>query len=128
MLPEHKDSTDNPQDFQFLADSLPQLIWVTGPDGNHIYYNQRWYEYTGLDYEQSRNQGWSLVLHPEDYQRTLEVWRYSLMTGEPYQIEYRFRRYDGVYRWFLGQALPQKTCTVTLSSGLVPVLTFTSRS
>jgi len=101
-------SLDKGTDFTFLADSLPQLVWITEPNGNHIYYNQRWYTYTGLDFEQSKNEGWSLVLHPQDYQRTLQVWQHSLTTGQAYQIEYRFKRYDGVYRWFLGQALPQK--------------------
>jgi PAS domain S-box-containing protein len=108
VLPEDKDSADLPRDFQFLANSLPQLIWVTAPNGDHLYFNQRWYEFTGLSLEASRDWGWSYVLHPEDYARSLAVWQHSLDTGQPYQIEYRFRRADGTYRWFLGQALPQR--------------------
>ncbi len=108
MLPDSTPSSRTPRDFQFLVDRLPQLIWVTKPDGNHLYYNQRWYAYTGLDYEQSRDQGWRLVLHAEDYHRTLSVWQHALHSGEPYQIEYRLRRHDGTYRWFLGRALAER--------------------
>ncbi|MDX2000851.1 MAG: CHASE3 domain-containing protein [Chitinophagales bacterium] len=91
---------------EFLADFMPQLVWRTEPNGDHDYFNKRWYEYTGLSYEETKDKGWSLVLHPDDYERTLKVWHHSLETGEPYDIEYRFRRFDGVYRWFIGRALP----------------------
>lgn len=95
-------------DFQFLANTLPQLIWVTAPNGDPLYFNQRWYECTGLSREASRDWGWSQVLHPDDYARSLAVWQHSLDTGQTCQIEYRLRCADGTYRWFLGQALPQR--------------------
>ncbi|HEX7240815.1 MAG TPA: ATP-binding protein [Longimicrobiaceae bacterium] len=94
--------------YRFLADSIPQLIWTTLADGYHEYYNRRWYEYTGLSYEETRGEGWNTVLHPDDQERAWARWRRSLETGEPYSIEYRFRRADGAYRWFLGQALPER--------------------
>ncbi|GAB1544245.1 hypothetical protein NUACC21_69210 [Scytonema sp. NUACC21] len=93
--------------FRTLADTMPQLFWTTRPDGYHEYFNQRWYEYTGMTLEQTQGWGWSHLLHPEDKQRCLDVWNESLRTGEKYNIEYRFRRSsDGQYRWFLGQAFP----------------------
>src|SRR5690606_2506371 len=58
--------------------------------------------------DDSMDKGWSLVVHPEDYDRSWTAWKHSLETGEPYQIEYRFKKYDGSYRWFLGRALPLK--------------------
>jgi two-component system, chemotaxis family, CheB/CheR fusion protein len=94
------------QEFQFVTDNMPQLVWVTKADGYHDYFNQRWYEYTGQSYEQAKNKGWAMVLHPDDFQRTLEKWQESLHTGKHYEIEYRFRRFDGEFRWFLGRALP----------------------
>ncbi|MUG97557.1 response regulator [Scytonema sp. UIC 10036] len=94
-------------EFQALADNVLHLFWTTRPDGYHEYFNQRWYEYTGLTPEQSRGWGWSHLLHPDDRQRSLEIWHQSLRTGENYTIEYRFQRAsDGQYRWFLGQAFP----------------------
>lgn len=93
--------------FRTLADTMPQMFWTTRPDGYHEYFNQRWYEYTGLTLEDTQGWGWSHLLHPEDCQRALEVWNESLRTGKDYTIEYRFRRAkDGQYRWFLGQAFP----------------------
>ena len=94
------------ESYRFLADTIPQLVWTTLPDGYHEYYNRRWYEYTGMSYDQARGTGWNDVLHPGDQERARDRWRHSLETGEPYSIEYRFKRHDGVYRWFLGQALP----------------------
>jgi PAS domain S-box-containing protein len=92
--------------FRFLADSIPQQVWVTRADGYHEYYNQRWYDYTGLSEEESVGTGWTELLHPDDVEHTARLWQNSVRTGEPYSIEYRFRRHDGEYRWFLGQALP----------------------
>ena len=94
------------QEFRFVTDFMPQMVWVTKPDGYHEYYNKRWYDYTGLDTGTSQDKGWSLVLHPDDYDRTWVVWRHSLETGENYEIEYRMRGKDGTYRWFLGRAIP----------------------
>jgi PAS domain S-box-containing protein len=89
-----------------LADLIPQLVWTTRPDGYHDYYNERWYAYTGM--ARGSDDGWAFepVLHPDDRAAALTLWRRSLETGEPYEIEYRLRRADGEYRWFIGRALP----------------------
>jgi two-component system CheB/CheR fusion protein len=94
------------QEFKFVTDFMPQLVWATRPDGYHDFYNRQWYDYTGLTYEETKDKGWSLVVHPDDFDRAWKIWSHSLNTGDPYEIEYRFRRHDGVYRWFLGRALP----------------------
>jgi PAS domain S-box-containing protein len=96
------------KEFQFVTDFMPQLIWVTRADGFHYYYNKQWFDYTGLTYEETAGDGWNQVFHPEDQQRAWKAWRDSLDTGEPYEIEYRCRRWDGAYRWFLGRAVPLK--------------------
>ncbi|PLZ89559.1 hypothetical protein CEN44_12770 [Fischerella muscicola CCMEE 5323] len=93
--------------FRTLADTMPQMFWITRPDGYHEYFNQRWYDYTGKTLEQTQGEGWQNILHPDDVERTIAVWQYSLRTGENYDIEYRFRRAcDGEYRWHLGRAFP----------------------
>lgn len=92
--------------FVQLAETLPQMVWRTLPNGSRDYFNQRWYEYTGLSFEQSKGKGWSLILHPDDYERTINIWQTSFKTGQPYEIEYRFHSKEGNYRWFLGKALP----------------------
>ena len=95
-------------EFQFVTDFMPQMVWSTQPDGYHDFFNKQWYDYTGLSYEQTKNNGWSLVLHSDDYERTIKTWQHTLQTGEVYQIEYRMRRHDGQYRWFLARALPMR--------------------
>ena len=93
--------------FEMIAEYIPQLVWTTRPDGYHEYFNRRWLTYTGMTLEQTRGWDWSHLLHPEDRERTFSRWNYSLATGEPYHVEYRFlRASDRTYRWFLGQALP----------------------
>lgn len=92
--------------YQALAESMPQLVWATNAKGEHLYYNRRWYEYTGLSEEESLGFGFVNALHPDDVERTLEHWRRAWSDGESYEIEYRFRRHDGVYHWFIGRALP----------------------
>lgn len=94
------------EEFRFVTDFMPQLVWATQPDGYHDFYNKRWYDFTGMDYEQTKNQGWAQLLHPDDYERSLHVWKQSLESGSPYEIEYRMRRHDGVYRWLLARAMP----------------------
>lgn len=96
------------EEFKFVTDFMPQMIWVTKPDGYHEFYNKRWYDYTGLSYEQTKDTGWNNVVHPDEQERSRQIWQQSLNTSEPYEIEYRLRRHDGVYRWFLGRALPLK--------------------
>lgn len=94
--------------YRLLADMIPQHIWTTDADGYHNYFSRRWYEYSGTTPEQVQGEGWMAALHPDDRERTLARWRHSLRTGEPYAIEYRFRDAAGAYRWFLGQAMPQR--------------------
>jgi PAS domain S-box-containing protein len=92
--------------FQQLADAMPQMVWSTLPDGAHDYFNAQWYAFTGVPVGSTDGEGWNGMFHPEDQERAWTQWRHSLETGEPYEIEYRLRRYDGVYRWTLGRALP----------------------
>lgn len=104
-------------EFRTLADTLPEIVWRTRPDGYHDYFNERWYEYTGMPRpdepggEQATGglgQGWSWkdYLHPGDFDETLRRWTDCLASGEPYHAEYRLRGLDGTYRWFIARALP----------------------
>lgn len=92
--------------FRAITNSIDQMIWSTLPDGYHDYYNDRWYEYTGVPYGSTDGAGWNDIFHPDDQKRAWAVWRHSLGTGEPYHIEYRLRHRSGRYRWVLGRAQP----------------------
>jgi PAS domain S-box-containing protein len=97
---------DSDARFNALADALPHMVWSTLPDGFHDYYNERWYEFTGMPNGSTDGEGWNGMFHPDDQARAWRIWRHSLETGEPYEIEYRLRHHTGEYRWTLGRALP----------------------
>lgn len=94
------------QEFEFVTDIMPQMVWATDAHGNHDFFNKRWYEFTGLTYDESKNEQWANVLHPEDFDKSLSAWNHSLQKGQPYEVEYRMRGNDGCYTWFLARALP----------------------
>lgn len=92
--------------FRAIANSIDQMIWSTLPDGYHDYYNDRWYEFTGVPSGSTDGVGWKDVFHQEDRPRADALWRHCLQTGETYHIEYRLRHHSGEYRWVLGRAQP----------------------
>ena len=92
--------------FRTIADLVPQMIWSTRPDGFHDYYNQRWYDFTGVPAGSTDGEAWDEMFHPDDRERAWERWRHSLDSGEPYEVEYRLRDHAGDYHWVLGRALP----------------------
>lgn len=100
---------ESEQGYRTLADSMPQIVWTANPDGWLDYYNQQWFDYTGMDLEQTEGWGWQPVLHPDDTERSLKRWSQAVATGENYEVEYRFKRHsDGEYRWHLGRATPAR--------------------
>jgi PAS domain S-box-containing protein len=97
---------ESEQRFRTIADMIPQMVWSTLPDGFHDYYNRQWYAFTGVPEGSTDGEGWNGMFHPDDQARAWARWRYSLETGEPYEIEYRLRHRSGEYRWTLGRAQP----------------------
>ncbi|HYO81141.1 MAG TPA: PAS domain S-box protein, partial [Bryobacteraceae bacterium] len=77
--------------FRQLANAIPALVWVTDAAGQILYFNDRWYAYTGLTAEQSLGAGWVRTLPPQDVERTLPLWQHALRSGEPYEVECRYR-------------------------------------
>jgi len=75
-------------------------------DGSHEFFNQRWYDYTGLSTEEALGWGWKVAIHPEDVGRLAEIWHRLLASGEPGEFEARMRRYDSEYHWFLFRVEP----------------------
>jgi PAS domain S-box-containing protein len=90
--------------YHAIANSIDQMIWSTRPDGYHDYYNDRWYEFTGMPEGSTDGEEWNGMFHSDDQDRAWSVWRQSLATGEPYEIEYRLRHRSGQYRWVIGRA------------------------
>ncbi len=102
--------------FRTLLEAISPMTWTNTPAGEITFYNQQWYNYTGLDEEQTKTRGWQAVVHPDDLPPTLEAFQKALASGEVFVIENRYRRgSDGTYRWHLNRALPirDKTGAIT---------------
>lgn len=93
-------------EFRSITEAMPQMVWATCPDGQHDFFNARWYEFTGIAEGAADGTGWNRIFHPDDQARAMERWQQSLTTGELYDIEYRLRHHSGDYRWVLGRAQP----------------------
>ncbi|HEX8293113.1 MAG TPA: PAS domain S-box protein [Pyrinomonadaceae bacterium] len=89
-----------------LTNTVPALVWVSGPDGFASEFNDRWFEYTGMTPEQSAGLGWGDAVHPDDRERCFAAWGEARAHASPYEVELRYRRADGEYRWFLARAVP----------------------
>jgi PAS domain S-box-containing protein len=94
--------------YRFLAEAIPVQIWTARPDGQLDYVSQRVATYFGMSAERILGEGWLNVIHPDDLATVGQRWSHSLATGEPYEVEFRLRRHDGAYRWYLGRALAQR--------------------
>lgn len=97
--------------FRGLADSLPQLVWTADAAGRKEFCNERYHRYTGLPTLEEIDRRWLELIHPDDRPVALQAWKHAIQSGEPYQCEYRFRRADGAYRYFLARAVPSRDDT-----------------
>jgi len=94
--------------FKLLANNITQMAWTNLPNGDVNFYNNRWYTYTGLDFESMKGWGWQSIMHADDLETTKKKYIAALQTGEIFEVENRIKRHDGVYRWHLNRAMPQR--------------------
>ena len=92
--------------YRSLAESVPQLVWTTDHAGKSVYLNDRWRDYLGLGDGEMPSDSWVQSIHPEDAPHAETSWLAALQSGAPYETEFRMKRQDGVYRWFLTRGLP----------------------
>lgn len=92
--------------FRTLAESMPQIVWITDANGKNIYFNQQWVDYTGLSLEESYGNGWIKPFHPDDRQAAWDAWQLAIQAGGIYTSENRIRRADGIYCWWLIRGVP----------------------
>jgi PAS domain S-box-containing protein len=94
--------------FRTLANSMPQLASMAGADGFILWYNQRWYEYTGMTPEQMAGWGWQSVHDPAVLPTVLSKWRDAIALAQPFEMEFPLRGADGTFRNFLTRVQPMK--------------------
>jgi PAS domain S-box-containing protein len=91
-----------------IAESLPQLVWTCSADGTCDYLSPQWVVYTGIPATPQLGFGWSEQVHPDDRADVVERWKAIVASGITLDVQFRIRRHDGVYRWFLARATPLK--------------------
>ncbi|HEY2072210.1 MAG TPA: ATP-binding protein [Gaiellaceae bacterium] len=80
-----------------LADAMPQIVWRADVDGNATYFNQRWFDFTGMTPAEATSSPWTAVVHANDREELTS----KLGAGEAFEQELRFRSEDGSFRWHL---------------------------
>jgi PAS domain S-box-containing protein len=95
--------------YRTLAETVPAIVFSVEPGGQTDYCNSRWFEYTGQREMMTSTEGaWRDVMHPDDLDRTLAVWKHAVETTGGVEVEFRLRGRDGIFRWFLCRAQPLK--------------------
>jgi PAS domain S-box-containing protein len=97
---------ESEQRWRNLTEALPQLVWSAMPDGACDYFSTQWTEHTGVPESDLLGWRWMETLHPDDREPTRRLWTDSVAGRGPYDVEYRVRRRDGVYRWFKTRGTP----------------------
>ncbi|MEX1200198.1 MAG: PAS domain S-box protein [Methylophaga sp.] len=93
--------------FRYMADSIQMFAWTAQPDGNLDYVSKFTMDFLGAR-EKFIIENWLSFIHPDDQQPTMNRWAQSLKTGAPYVVEFRLRRHDGEYFWYLTRATPAR--------------------
>ncbi|MFY7911838.1 MAG: PAS domain-containing sensor histidine kinase [Emticicia sp.] len=99
-----EETKQNELRFKTLANSIPQLAWMTDAEGYIYWYNDRWYEYTGTTFEEMQGWGWQKVHHPDLVAGVVEKFSNAIQKGTDWEDTFLLRGKDGEYRWFLSRA------------------------
>ena len=95
-------------EFRTLAEAVPHHVWTATPQGSLNWFNPRVYEYAGAGSGKLDGANWANIVHPDDLTGALAAWSSAIGSGAPYEVEFRLRRADGAYRWFLARAVPAR--------------------
>jgi diguanylate cyclase (GGDEF)-like protein/PAS domain S-box-containing protein len=91
--------------YRLLAEAMPQIVWIADPQGELMYSNRAWYEYSGARPEHGMTGGWLPFVHAQDRESARHAWAESLASGRPYEVQLRLRRVaDGMERWHVARA------------------------
>lgn len=96
---------DNDQ-YQIIVESSPNMIWRAGKDTLCNYFNKTWLNFTGKAMKDEVGTGWAEGVHPEDYDNCLKIYLESFAKQESFEMEYRLKRKDGLYRWINDRGVP----------------------
>jgi PAS domain S-box-containing protein len=92
--------------FRTFAQAMANQVWSATPEGQLDWFNERALQFSGLTFDDLAGDKWARVVHPDDITPAAAAWTQALSTGETYEVEFRLRRADGVYRWHIARAVP----------------------
>ena len=92
--------------FRSFTNAMPNHVWTSTPAGQLDWFNPQVYEYSGASQGELDGEGWARIVHPDDLPRAVYNWTRALTTGVFYESEFRLRRNDGIFRWFIARAIP----------------------
>lgn len=92
--------------FRSMMETIPQIAWTNTIQGEIVFYNQRWHDYTGLDIKQTRLLGFKGVIHPEDLKVSSDQFSLTLANRNGGEFQIRMKRSDELYRWHLIRLMP----------------------
>src|SRR6185503_13168013 len=95
-----------PEQYRLLVESSPVMIWRSGLDAKCDYFNETWLAFTGRTFDQELGDGWAEGVHPDDLDRCVAIYRDHFARCAVFEMEYRLRRHDGVYRCIFDRGVP----------------------
>ena len=98
---------ESEQRFRVITDAAPILVWMAGTNKLCYYFNKGWLDFVGRTLEQESGNGWTENVHPEDFERCLEVYVANFDARRSFEMEYRMRHHTGQYRWILDRGVPR---------------------
>lgn len=93
--------------FRQMADTVPALIWVAGPEAGCIFFNKTWLAFTGRSMAQELGYGWLENVHPDDREHCVGIYRAAFEARRDFRMEYRLRRANGEYAWVADTGTPR---------------------
>jgi PAS domain S-box-containing protein len=106
ILDAARKTAESEERFRVLASSMPQFVWTADTNGKLTYFNQAFLEFTGLTEEESLGDGWPVIVHPDDREENIRIWKTAVENAHDYTFHQRFRSKEGEYRWQLSRAVP----------------------
>ncbi len=117
LIGTHTDTTDrklveqalreSEQRFRVITDASPIMVWMSGTDKLCYYFNKGWLDFVGRTLEQESGNGWAENVHPDDFDRCLQIYVTNFDARRPFEMEYRLRHHTGEYRWILDRGVPR---------------------
>lgn len=94
------------QRYRSLATAMSEMVWTSNAKGNSLRVEPPLETFTGLPDAELVGSGWLQAVHPDDRARAEETWASAVATSEPYECEFRLRRFDGEWRDIHSRGIP----------------------